>query len=110
MQTFFFQLFFSWKKNKFMHFERPFKMNKIVFFPEKLEQILGFPVNLGRVLLPKTVSFFIWPYYDQDTLQNFSENNSIYYQTIIFQQLSTVILVANINVSLDFLQLALFVY
>ena len=34
----FFIIFFSGKKNDFMHF----KMHKVIFFPEKLKKILGF--------------------------------------------------------------------
>ena len=36
----FFFIFFFEKKN--MHFERPFKMHKILFFPENLKKIIGF--------------------------------------------------------------------
>ena len=43
---------FSWNKYNFMHFERHFKMHKIMFFLENLKKILVSPVNLGRVGLP----------------------------------------------------------
>ena len=33
---------FSEKIYNFMHFERPFKMHKIIFFPENLTKIQGF--------------------------------------------------------------------
>ena len=35
--------FFSGKIDNFMHFERqmPFKMHKVIFFPENLKKILG---------------------------------------------------------------------
>ena len=38
-----------------MHFERhisPFKMHKIIYFPEKLKKFYVSPVNLGTVGLP----------------------------------------------------------
>ena len=49
----FFFIFF-WKKYNLMHFERqsPFKMHKIIHFPEILEKIQVSPVNLGRFGLP----------------------------------------------------------
>ena len=46
-----------------MHFERqilPFKMHKIIFFPENLKKKVS-PVNLGRVGYPKHRYFLIWP-------------------------------------------------
>ena len=44
----FFNYFFFWKKINFMHFERkmPFKMHKIIFFPENLKKNLVFTRKL----------------------------------------------------------------
>ena len=56
----FLQSVFSGKNIKFRHFEgiSPFKMHKIIFFPENLHLFWGSPVNLGRLGLPKTQVFF----------------------------------------------------
>ena len=35
-------MYFPEKKYNFMHFERPFKMHKVRFFPENMKKILGF--------------------------------------------------------------------
>ena len=46
-------LFFPGSKYNLMHFEKLFKMHKIIyFFPENLKKILVFTKNLGRVGLP----------------------------------------------------------
>ena len=38
-------------------------MHKIIyFFPENMKKSKVSPVNLGRVGLPQTKVFFIWPY------------------------------------------------
>ena len=57
---------FFWKKNIILCILKgilPFKMHKIVYFSRKPEKILGFTniFNVGRVRLPLTQIFFIWP-------------------------------------------------
>ena len=44
----FFLIIFFLEKYDFMHFERhmPYKMHKIIFFPENLKTILGFTSKL----------------------------------------------------------------
>ena len=45
-------MFFFWKKNIILCILKgilPFKMHKIIFFPENLKIILDSPLNLGRV-------------------------------------------------------------
>ena len=58
--------FFSEKKNNFMHLERHFafhiKYIKLYFFQKTWEKLFS-PVNLGRVGIPLTGVFFIWPYH-----------------------------------------------
>ena len=47
----------------------PFKMHGIIFSPENLKKFYVSPVNLGRVELPETHLFFIWPNACQNSKQ-----------------------------------------
>ena len=42
--------------------EMPFKMHKIIYFPENLKKNSGVILGTGRVGLPLTEVFFIWPH------------------------------------------------
>ena len=57
-----------------MHFEMPFKMHKIIFFPDNLKKILVSPVNLGRVWLPETLVFFYLAFYEKGKGWLFGKN------------------------------------
>ena len=64
----FFSIFSSGKNiNNFIHFERhfisPFKMHKIIFFPENLKKILGFTCKFRKSWVTLNAGIFLFGLY-----------------------------------------------